>query len=224
MANRNGIVNYKELKTDLKKLTQTAPKTVIEKTLNDVKIRGPVWIAAGVSDHYNVKKAEITGGKIGKVKIKGGSIETLMLQYTGRRLTPTHFGMSPQAPKDGAGSYTSKATIIKGQKKTLGKVKKLTKKQRANIGRNFTKQGQRNSPQSPWMLHSTGAKSADKVQYIPFQRREQPGKLDHVFKSVSLPQMIRKGKDGPLQPTVDARLNEGIEKRFNHYADRYLGK
>ena len=40
--------------------------------------------------------------------------------------------------------------------------------------------------------------------------------MDHVIKTVSVPQMIKDGK-GTLKPSVRKELNENIEKRFDHH-------
>lgn len=223
MAVKGGIKGYKDLVKQLEGL-KSAPQKVIESTLSDVKARGPGWIASGITDRYGIKKTDITGGKVGKLKIQYKGSMALRLKYSGRRLTPARFSMSPKSPKPNRGSYTLKATILKGNRKTIGKVKKLTKKQLTNIGRNFQHQGTRNSPQSPWMLQTTGNKKEGGIDYIPFQRRKQPGEFKDVMRTVSLPQMVTQGKDGDLQPEVEARFMEGLEKRMDHYAKRYMGE
>ena len=86
-------------------------------------------------NEYGVDKKEVTGNKLGSMRISGSTMQDLRFTYKGRRLTPTHFKMSPKYPTGGA--YTLKATILRGQRSTLGKVKKLTKKQRKALGRNF---------------------------------------------------------------------------------------
>lgn len=210
------IKNYKALQNRIDKL-QDAPEKVIKNTLSDVRSRGPGWVASEVVKHYNVKKGELTGGKLGSMKVEGNGLDNVKIIYKGRLLTPVHFNMSPQAPRQG--TYTIKATITKGNRKALGHVKKLTKKQRQNIGRNLTQQGTRNSPKSPWMLSTTGNKKAGGVDFIPFQRREQPGKLQFVFRTLSMPQMVSSDRAGP---GVEKNVNENIEKRFEHHMARFM--
>lgn len=218
------IKDMKKLQRQLKALGK-APQRVINSTIGDMKKRVPPWIAAEVSQVYGVKKAEITGQKIGEVKVLGSRLDNIVIAYQGRMLTPVHFGMSPPAPKEARGAYTLKATIIRGQRKTIGKVKKLTKKQKKNVGRNFTHKGTQNSPTSPNMLLSTGAKRADAVQYIPFQRTQQVtrGKKGvwEKFTAVSLPQMVSSKRTAP---NIQKAINEGLEKRMDHYMERYMGK
>ena len=215
------VKNYKALRKQLEDMKK-APEQVIDRTVSDIVKRGPAWVAKGVSQRYNISSREVTSGKIGTLKFKGDKIKRLQLVYGGRILTPVHFGMRPKEPKNG--SYTLKYKVMRDGEGFKQQVKKLSKKQRAALGKNFTREGSRNSPQSPWMLQHTGAKSEDKVQYIPFQRRSQPGKLSFVQKTVALPQMVTEGENGPMHPEVEKSFNENLEKRFNHYVQRYMGK
>lgn len=56
----------------------------------------------------------------GSIQITGETIEELAITYKGRLLTPVHFGMTPKAPPRGK-SYTLKASVLKGQKKVIGR-------------------------------------------------------------------------------------------------------
>ena len=201
---------------ELKELEAKSAKAM-ERTMSDIKSRGPTWIARGIAKDYNLSVGQVK--ELSKLYVKGDGIGDLEFNYKGRLLTPTHFKMSPTVPKQGA--YTIKATIKRGHRVTVGKVKKLTKKQRKNIGRNFTGQGTRNSPQSPPMLVGTGAKKIGGTSHIPFQRTAQPGKFDRVIKTLSVPQMIKDGQ-GRVKPSVSKSLNENIEKRFNHHVKDIL--
>lgn len=183
-------------------------KTAMDRTMKDIKSRGPSWIAQGVSKEYNLTASKVKSGGLVKLKVTGNGIGDLTFKYTGRMLTPTHFKMSPTAPKDG--TYTIKATVLRGRRSTVGKVKKMTKKQRKKIGLNFQRKGTRNSPQSPIMLVNS------KGNYLPFQRTKQPGTFDKIIKMPSVPQMIQDGK-GNTKPAVRKVLNENIEKRFNNH-------
>lgn len=205
------IRDYNILKQRLEEMKK-APKTVLKHLSSDAKKRVPGWVATEVSKVYGVKKGEITGGKLGTVRVKGNSIDEVKIHYEGRVLTPTHFGMSPKVPKKG-GSYTLKATIIKGQRSTLGKVKKLTKKQRAALGKNFRREGTQNSDHSPIMLMRTGG------TYIPFQRKSFNRKDVEAIKTLSMPQMVSSDRthDG-----IQKAINDGLGKRLDHYMDRYM--
>lgn len=206
---------FNAVSDELKDLLQKQPRTVMKRTMSDAKERVPGWIATEVVKTYAIKKKEIGDGKTSSIKVKGDGIESLQLTYKGRMLTPAHFNMKPGAPKPGS-SYTIKATIKKGSRKKIGGAKKLTKKQLKNIGRNFKRQGTRNSPQSPWLLSTTGNTKAGGIDYIPFQRRTQPGELQHVMRTVSVPQMISSDKT-TLKPEIAAEVWPKLEKRLEHH-------
>ena len=222
-SSKGGIVNLKEIKKIMKKM-QTAPEKVVEVTVKDFKSRAPGWVASEVAKHYNVKRSDIAPAKytkspIGKVKVKGKTLDTVNLIYKGRVLTPVRFKMSPTEPTGGA--YTLKATVVKGQRKTLGKVKKLTKKQKANIGKNFTQQGTRNSNKSPIMLMGTGNKKVDGTNYIPFQRQSKDRKDIKAIKTLSMPQMV---SNPQVEEQIYKTISEKLGKRLDHHVDRYMGK
>ena len=202
------IKDYKILKKKLDQM-QKAPKTVISRTLSDMKTRAPGWVASEIVKVYGVKKSEISNGDLGKVKVDGDTIDTVKITYTGRVLTPTHFGMTPKAP--GTNAYTLRASILKGQKATLGKVKKLTKKQRAELGKNFTRSGTKNSDHSPIMLMHTGNAKEGGTNYIPFQRKSKRRSDVEAIKTISLPQMVSSER---TQENITKAINEGLEKRL----------
>lgn len=206
------IKDYNLLKKQLDKM-QAAPEKVMKSLMGDVRKRVPPWIAAEVSKQYGIKKAEITSNAVGTVKVKGDDVRSAEIIYKGRVLTPTHFGMSPKAP--GQNAYTLKATIIKGQRTTLGKVKKMTKKQRAALAKNFTRSGTRSSDHSPIMLMRTGN------TYIPFQRKSARRNDVEAIKTISLPQMVSSER---AAPGIQQAINEGLGKRLDHYVERYMGK
>ena len=188
-------------------------ETVLKRTVSDLRTRAPGWIASEVAQVYGIKKGEITpsksgtgGKKAGSVLVAGETVDTLQIVYRGRVLTPTHFGMTPKAPKQ---SYTLKAEIIRGNKATLGKVKKLTKKQRRNIGKNLRREGTRNSDSSPIMLMRTGS------TYIPFQRKSKDRKDVEAIKTLSLPQMVSSDR---TKDKIDKALSDGLEKRLAQHS------
>ena len=199
------VDKYTDLHKQLKK-TEKLSEIVMKRTLSDMKARAPGWIAKEVSDQYGVKKSEVSSGKLGNVSVRGDSIESVEIVYKGRVLTPTHFGMTPKKP--GKGAYTLKASILRGQKSTLGKVKKLTKKQRAMLAKNLTRSGTQNSDHSPIMLMPTGG------TYIPFQRKSKDRNDIEAIKTVSLPQMVG-GKR--TSPEIDKTLTENLQKRLDHH-------
>lgn len=208
------IKNYKGLKKKLDDMKK-APQKVMKALYSDARKRVPGWVASEVTDVYGVKKTEITGKKIGGVRMQGGDIKNLKVIYTGRPLTHTHFSMSPKVPKEG-GSYTLKATVIKGQRKTLGNVKKLTKAQRASLAKNFTGSGSKGSLNSPIMLMR-----ANGGQYLPFQRKSADRNDIDVIKTVSLPQMVSSER---THEAIQTAISEGLGERLEHHMKRYIEK
>ena len=205
------IKNYK---TVMKKLDdkKKAPQKVMKALASDARKRVPGWVATEITNVYGVKKSEITGKKIGGVKVQGTDVKNMKVIYTGRLLTHTHFSMSPKVPKEGGG-YTLKATVLKGQRKTLGNVKKLTKAQRAALAKNFTGSGSKSSNKSPIMLMR-----ANGGQYLPFQRKSANRKDIDVVKTISLPQMVSSER---TKDNIQQAINDGLEKRLEHHMKRY---
>ena len=212
------IKDYKILKKRLND-TKKAPQKVMKALFSDARKRVPGWIATEVTKVYGIKKADVPN-KIGSLKIVGDNVSDLKFIYSGRRLTPAHFNMSPQAPNPGGG-YTLKATILKGKRKTLGKVKKLTKKQRAAMAKNFTRSGTKKSDRSPIMLMSTGNTRVDGTNYIPFQRRSKNRKDVIAIKPTSLPKMI---ENKQVSAGISKAIDEGLGKRLDHHMKRHMGK
>jgi hypothetical protein len=205
------VKNYKLVKKKIGAM-QAAPRKVMTNLTAEAKKRVPGWVATEVAKAYGVKKGEITGQKIGRVTPQGASFKDVRIVYTGRLLTPTHFNMSPKAANPGGG-YTLKASILKGQRKTLGKVKKLTKKQRAALSKNFTRTGTQKSDRSPVMLMPTG------TTYIPFQRKSVRRNDVEAIKTLSLPQMVSSQR---TEEGIQRAISEGLEKRLDHYMKRYM--
>lgn len=211
------IKDYKFLQKKVAAM-KAAPQKVMKSVTNDAKKRAPSWVAAEVAKEYGMKKGEITGQKVGKVKAEGTNIKNVRIVYTGRLLTPARFGMSPKAPNPG-GAYTLKATIVKGQRATLGKVKKLTKKQRKDLGKNFTRTGTQTSTHSPIMLMHTGNTREGGTDYIPFQRKSVKRTDLAAIKTLSLPQMVSSDR---TKVGIQRAINEGLAKRLDHYLKRYM--
>lgn len=208
------IKNFRALKKKLDD-NKKAPQKVFKALSSDARKRVPGWVSTEVTKTYGVKKTEITGKKVGDVKVQGSDIRDMKIVYSGRLLTHTHFSMSPKVPKEG-GSYTLKATVLKGQRKTLGQVKKLTKKQRAELAKNFTGSGTQNSDKSPIMLMR-----ANGGQYLPFQRKSANRNDIDVIKTLSLPQMVSSDR---TQLAIRTAIDDGLRKRMDHHMERYMGK
>lgn len=219
MGVKGGIKEYTKVINEIKNIENTA-QAVISRTISDVRTRGHGWIAQGVSQRYGIKKSEVSRvNGIGRLDLTQRRRHHLQLKYSGRPLTLSHFGMTPKTPNPNG--YTLKAKVYRIRQETISKVKKPTKKQYANIARNFHRQGTRNSPRSPWMLQHTGNTKEGGINYIPFQRRKQPGTFQYTAKGPSLPQMVTEGKDGPFHREVALVFNNKLEDRWDHHCKQF---
>lgn len=205
---------YKKVAKQLSKLHKDSEK-VVQNTVKDFKARAPGWISQEVTAVYNIKKSDlskafkVSKGAVGKVSIRGTKVDNIALVYSGRLLTPVHFGMTPKVPPKGR-SYTLKAEIYKGKKQVIGRYNK--KKIR----------GGPYSKRSHNILMPTGAKSEDKVPFIPFQRiGTGPSKVVEKFTTLSIPQMIKNEK---VYAAIQKRIDEGMQTRLQHHLDRALAK
>lgn len=124
------VENLQKLLDQVQEIDEKGRKAV-KATVRDVKSRAPGWIAQEVTQVYNIKKSEITpssgkGAKpkkmAGSIQVRGETIEEMTITYSGRLLTPVHFGMTPKTPPAGK-SYTLKMQVVKGQKKVIGRYK-----------------------------------------------------------------------------------------------------
>lgn len=214
-------VQIKDYKNLMKRLNDTkkAPRKVMKALMSDARKRVPGWVSTEVAKVYGVKKSDVPN-KIGSLKVVGDNIQDLKFIYSGRKLTPAHFNMSPKAPNPGGG-YTLKATILRGKRSTLGKVKKLTKKQRKALTKNFTGSGTQKSAKSPIMLMHTGNTQAGGTNYIPFQRVSTNRKDVIAIKPTSLKQMI---ENKQTKLGIQASLSENLQKRLDHHMQRHMGK
>ena len=98
------VENFQKLMDTVAQIDEQGRKAV-KATVRDIKARAPSWIAQEVTSVYNIKKGEITpsgknSGKpkkmAGSVSVSGETIEELTITYSGRLLTPVHFGMTPK--------------------------------------------------------------------------------------------------------------------------------
>lgn len=140
-------------------------RKVIQRTTSDFKSRGPGWISQEVTKEYNIKKKDVNETKTGvknkgSIKVKGVKLDEIVIEYKGRLLTPTHFGMTPKVRPE-RGPYVVAAKVKKSDgKKTLS---------------------------SKAFLAAAGGEG---TTHIPFQRKESERLPIDVIKTVSVPQMI----------------------------------
>lgn len=210
------IKAFDKVKKSINDTKKNAEKA-LKATMSDIRTKAPGWVADEVIEVYGIKRVDITKQRVGKVKVAGQKVYDAQIIYNGRVLTPTHFGMTPKKPRKG--SYTLEASIINnGQKKIHSEVKKLTKKQRKLLGKNFTRSGTQSSEKSPIMLMHTGNAKEGGTNYIPFQRVSKNRKDIKAIKTLSLPQMVSSMRTAPQ---IQTTINENVEKRLEHNRKRF---
>ena len=186
---------------------QQAARKALKATSNDMRRRVPGKVADDVRTVYNIKKADIvpetkSAKKIkraGKVYVQGSTVADMQIVYKGRTLTPVHFGMTPKAPP----------------KKTAGK-----KRKRPTI-RATIKKGQRKVLHTKAFLGSTGARTEDKVNYLPFVRETAKRYPIKPIKTLSVPQMVDNRK---VRALINADINDLLKQRLQHNVRRFIGQ
>lgn len=218
------VENFQKLMDTVAQINEQGRKAVKD-TVRDVKARAPSWIAQEVTSVYNIKKDEITpsgknsskpkkmaGSKpkkmAGSVNVSGETIEELTITYSGRLLTPVHFGMTPKTAPPGK-SYTLRMQVVKGQKKVIGRYL------------NTRTPGGPYSERSHNILMGTGNTEAGGVSAIPFQRMSRTRTDIKKFTTISVPSMITSER---TNEKIMTRFQEETAKRLQHNLDRALGK
>lgn len=205
---------------------QKGGEEAIERTVKDFRGRAPAWVSRAVRKYYGIPAKEISPKtkkdvenkvkKAGQIYTRGKSLSTMAIVYYGRVLTPVRFGMQPKEPDK---TYTIKTTIQKGRRRRLGGKKALTKAQKTNIGRNFTRQGKRNRRRYPILLQPTGAKKDDKITHIPM--RLLPNDKWKPIKTLSLPQMVENER---VERETNKQIEANLSKRLEHHIERCINK
>lgn len=117
------LSNYEELVKTLDNIAGVDAEKVIKKCTSDAKSRAQAWVSAAVCEVYAIKKADVKAALDGKgkgggqLKVEGNLVESVVLTYKGRVLTPTHFKMKPTQRKPKP--YRVSQEVFKGQRKNL---------------------------------------------------------------------------------------------------------
>lgn len=112
--------NVKQTMDKILKTYETS-NVVFDRTLKDMYSRAPGKVASAVTSVYGIKKGDINVKKgyskaaAGNILTRGEKLATFQLIYTGRVLTPLHFGMTPKLRPDKK-KYKVKAKIKKTAK------------------------------------------------------------------------------------------------------------
>ena len=193
--------NLRQISKQLENRIEPAKK-VLTATGNDMKKRVPGWVSTEVTGVYNIKKAEVMPAKKGKdgkwnktagsVRVAGTTVSSVTITYSGRVLTPTHFGMKPKKLTPGAKGKKRKrplvsAEIKKGQRKVLGS--------------------------AVFLGNNRGG------GYIPFKRSSAKRYPVESVKTLSLPQMI---DNPNVREQIEDKVNEELAKRLEHNISRFM--
>mgnify|MGYP005765863095 FL=1 len=218
------IENFKKLQKQAKAIQKDSEK-ILKSTLSDLRKQAPAKVRQEVATVYNFDKKEITPGATRKgkdgvkkavkqaasFKTRGETIDSFALIYTGRLLTPVHFGMTPKVPPSGR-SYTLKMQVYKGKKEVIGRYKSKHKP-----GGPFS-QRSHNILMKRKKVKKEGIPKEDAVKYIPFQRVSKKRTDLRKFTSISMPQMIE-------NPKVNAAIYDNLAKyaieRLDHHSKRF---
>lgn len=187
-------VNIENVIKGLDQKKQDAEK-VIRRTVGDVRSRGPGWVSKAVREEYNIAAKDI---KEACHTERAGSITLGGTTVDDVALVYRGRVLTPTHFK-----------MKPAARPATGKPYKVT----AEI-----KRGQRKTLSSiAFLAHSGGADT----KQIPFQRRGKERLPIDAIKTLSVPQMIQDG-NGNTKPRIEEAINEGIEKRFEHYVEMYL--
>ena len=123
MAKLAPFIDMSDVAEKIKKIERTFLTTdaVFERTLKDMHSRAPGKVASAVTSIYGIKKGDIKYKKgfskaaAGNILTKGDELASFELRYSGRVLTPLHFGMTPKQRPEKK-KYKVKAKIKKTAK------------------------------------------------------------------------------------------------------------
>ena len=120
------------------------------------------------------------------------------ITYSGRLLTPVHFGMTPKTPPAGK-SYTLKMQVRQGPEESHRPLQ-----EHAHARAAHTPQRSHN------ILMGTGNTKADGVGYIPIPANEHaPAPTFKKFTTISVPQMITSDQDQRDDHAPDSKTETG---------------
>lgn len=213
------IRSYRKLLGDLRAIDERTAKA-IKATVKDIKARAPGWISTAVTGVYNINKSEVTPAsssarrpqkKAASVRVSGETIDSIAITYTGRLLTPTHFGMRKKLLPKGDTRKVPGGNI---KMQTPGKVATITPPRAYQISAEFFKGKRQNIRGDAFLATNKGS------GVIPFQRIGSGRTPIKAIKTLSVPQML---KNVQVEETIQGKLNEGLEERFNHHMSRQLG-
>lgn len=117
------LSNYESIVKTLGNIAGVDAEKVIKRCTSDAKSGAQAWVSAAVCEVYAIKKADVKAALEGKgrgngqIQVEGKLVESIVLTYKGRVLTPTHFKMQPKQRKPKP--YRVSQEVFKGQRKNL---------------------------------------------------------------------------------------------------------
>lgn len=216
------ISNLGELKKQIDKTKEQSEK-VIKQTVNDFKSRAQAWVSAAIVNTYNIKKADVKkcfkGAKKGpgNIKIKSVYLDNMQLLYSGRLLTPIHFGMKPGKPP---ARRMKDRRLIPGQtiksNNDVGPVASVSPIAPYQVSVEVFKGKRKTIKKQDVFLGNNGG-----GKYIPFQRKGPDRKDVEVIRSTSVPQMIT---NKTVEASIYNNIEDGLTKRLEHHVNQELSK
>jgi hypothetical protein len=174
---------------------KAAAEKVVRRTIGDMRTRAPGWVSKAVREEYAISAGDVKSAmRVGN----DGKVSVAGTEVDNVTLTYSGRVLTPT-------HFKMRPT----SRPASGVPYQIT----AEI-----KKGQRKPLSSrAFLAHAGGAGTTE----IPFQREGSSRLPIKPIKTLSVPQMIE-SKDG-TKPEIEKAINEGLEKRFNHYCDIYLG-
>lgn len=202
---------------------------VIEQSIKDCKGRVHTIVSRNIREVYNINRSDLVGlnkgySSIGNLYMSGFSIEkdisSVYLKYSGRALTPLHFGMKPEKLPNKKG-YKIKAKIKKGKFKTF--------KQRRGYYKPFLFENP--LKRESYLPADTDVSLFQKIKRYVRKKRERGGGWygpykSHVYRvrrTVSLPQMIEdKEVSQNIKNDIAEMMGTVFEKRLKYHFTKSL--
>ena len=187
------MTNVKKTMDNILKTFQ-ASDVVFERTLKDMYSRAPGKVASAVTSVYGIKKKDINVKKgyskaaAGNILTRGDKLATFELRYTGRVLTPLHFGMTPKLRPD------------KKKYKVKAKIKKTAKAFSAPSGGGVFL-APTGSTTIPWFRNSS-----DRLDITPIKTLSLPQMVDN--------ETVRETIGVELGDLLEKRFNNHLEQHM----------
>lgn len=196
MAKMKPFVDVSDVAEKMQKIQKTFSTcdAVFERTLKDMRSRAPGKVASAVTSVYGIKKGEINVKKgmsktaAGNILTKGEKLASFELVYSGRVLTPLHFGMTPKVRPD------------KKKYKVKAKIKKSAKAFTAPAGGGVFL-APTGSTTIPWMRHSS-----DRLDISPIKTLSLPQMVDN--------ETVREVIGVELGDLLDKRFNNHLNQHL----------